>query len=231
MLLWSLMNMCWCYVYATPSRLTVMFGAYVSRIKRKSLIISLFLTWHCFCIHLYVTICMKLDPGMHIGMHLVFFGKAGVTISHWTKSFNSPSAKGHARLPTSPRHHLLLPGQQLLLALLLRPSFRSRASPRIGGTVRQRRRAREEEDERSQVCVVISSISHLCLPLCDLSCVTQLADCFIYLHVYLPSSGRALGYWLDHSMKCTSRGFDSLPLRLGRRAFSKGVKWLEEQKS
>jgi hypothetical protein len=22
---------------------------------------------------------MKLDPGMHIGMHLVFFGKAGVT--------------------------------------------------------------------------------------------------------------------------------------------------------
>jgi hypothetical protein len=24
---------------------------------------------------------MKLDPGMHIGMHLVFFGKSGVTIS------------------------------------------------------------------------------------------------------------------------------------------------------
>jgi hypothetical protein len=22
---------------------------------------------------------MKLDPGMHIGMHLVFFGKSGVT--------------------------------------------------------------------------------------------------------------------------------------------------------
>jgi hypothetical protein len=22
---------------------------------------------------------MKIDPGMHIGMHLVFFGKAGVT--------------------------------------------------------------------------------------------------------------------------------------------------------
>jgi hypothetical protein len=25
---------------------------------------------------------MKLDPGMHIGMHLVFFGKAGVTTIH-----------------------------------------------------------------------------------------------------------------------------------------------------
>jgi hypothetical protein len=24
---------------------------------------------------------MKLDPGMHIGMHLVFFGKSGVTHS------------------------------------------------------------------------------------------------------------------------------------------------------
>jgi hypothetical protein len=23
---------------------------------------------------------MKLDPGMHIGMHLVFFGKSGVTV-------------------------------------------------------------------------------------------------------------------------------------------------------
>jgi hypothetical protein len=57
----------------------VEFGAFVSRIKRKSLIISLFLTWYCFCIHLYVTICMKLDPGMHIVMHLVFFGKTGVT--------------------------------------------------------------------------------------------------------------------------------------------------------
>jgi hypothetical protein len=25
------------------------------------------------------TICMKLDPGMHIDLHLVFFGKIGVT--------------------------------------------------------------------------------------------------------------------------------------------------------
>jgi hypothetical protein len=23
---------------------------------------------------------MKLDPGMHIGLHLVFFGKSGVTV-------------------------------------------------------------------------------------------------------------------------------------------------------
>jgi hypothetical protein len=53
-----------------------------SRIKRKSLIIFLFLTWYYFCIHLYVTICMKLDPGMHIGLHLVFFGKIGVTPPH-----------------------------------------------------------------------------------------------------------------------------------------------------
>jgi hypothetical protein len=29
--------------------------------------------------HLYVTICMKLVPGMHIGVHLVSFGKSGVT--------------------------------------------------------------------------------------------------------------------------------------------------------
>jgi hypothetical protein len=26
---------------------------------------------------------MKLDPGMHIGLHLVFFGKSGVTLAAW----------------------------------------------------------------------------------------------------------------------------------------------------
>jgi hypothetical protein len=26
---------------------------------------------------------MKLDPGMHIGLHLVFFGKTGVTLVYW----------------------------------------------------------------------------------------------------------------------------------------------------
>jgi hypothetical protein len=28
---------------------------------------------------------MKLDPGMHIGLHLVFFGKTGVTVKHETR--------------------------------------------------------------------------------------------------------------------------------------------------
>jgi hypothetical protein len=56
-----------------------MFGVFVSRIKRNTLTIFLFLTWYCFCIHLYVTICMKHDPGMHMVMHLVFFRKTGVT--------------------------------------------------------------------------------------------------------------------------------------------------------
>jgi hypothetical protein len=32
-----------------------------------------------FLLFTYVTICMKLDPGMHIGLHLVFFGKTCVT--------------------------------------------------------------------------------------------------------------------------------------------------------
>jgi hypothetical protein len=27
---------------------------------------------------------MKLDPGMHIGLHLIFFGKTGVTIEETT---------------------------------------------------------------------------------------------------------------------------------------------------
>jgi hypothetical protein len=28
---------------------------------------------------------MKIDPDMHIGLHLVFFGKTGVTVYHTTK--------------------------------------------------------------------------------------------------------------------------------------------------
>jgi hypothetical protein len=32
------------------------------------------------CYSLMSTICMKLDPGMHIGLHLVFFGKIGMTV-------------------------------------------------------------------------------------------------------------------------------------------------------
>jgi hypothetical protein len=73
-----------------PSPLPVMFGAVISRIKRKSLIIFLFLMWYCFFIHLFVTICMKLDLGMHIGLHLVFFGKSGVTVSHMTSYLKQP---------------------------------------------------------------------------------------------------------------------------------------------
>jgi hypothetical protein len=38
-----------------------------------------FLTWYWTVIHLYVTICVKIDLGIHIVMHLVFFGKTGVT--------------------------------------------------------------------------------------------------------------------------------------------------------
>jgi hypothetical protein len=26
------------------------------------------------------TICLKIDPGMHIGLHLIFFEKTGVTV-------------------------------------------------------------------------------------------------------------------------------------------------------
>jgi hypothetical protein len=35
---------------------------------------------------------MKLDPGMHIGLHLVFFGKSGVT-----ESLNKATKKEMAR--------------------------------------------------------------------------------------------------------------------------------------
>jgi hypothetical protein len=57
-----------------------MFGAFVSRIKRNTLIIYLFLYVIFFYYSLMSTICMKIDPGMHIGLHLVFFGKTGVTL-------------------------------------------------------------------------------------------------------------------------------------------------------
>jgi hypothetical protein len=56
------------------------FVVFVSRIKRNTMIISLFfLTWYCFCYSLMSTICMKIDLGLHIVMHLVFFGKTRVT--------------------------------------------------------------------------------------------------------------------------------------------------------
>jgi hypothetical protein len=58
----------------------VKFGAFASLgFRCKSLIISFSLRDIVSIIHYDVTICMKLDPGIHIVKHLVFFGKLGVT--------------------------------------------------------------------------------------------------------------------------------------------------------
>jgi hypothetical protein len=40
---------------------------------------------------------MKLDPGMHIGLHLVFFGKTGVTVAHTRLSPQQPINQGATR--------------------------------------------------------------------------------------------------------------------------------------
>jgi hypothetical protein len=59
----------------------VKFGAFSSLgFHCKSLIISFSLRDIISVIHYDVTICMKLDPGIHIVKHLVFFGKSGVTV-------------------------------------------------------------------------------------------------------------------------------------------------------
>jgi hypothetical protein len=47
--------------------------------KCNTLIIFLFLYVILYCYSLMSTICMKLDSGMHIGLHLVFFREIGVT--------------------------------------------------------------------------------------------------------------------------------------------------------
>jgi hypothetical protein len=39
---------------------------------------------------------MKLDPGMHIGLHLVFFGKTGVTSSESNNYSPVPYGELHA---------------------------------------------------------------------------------------------------------------------------------------
>jgi hypothetical protein len=44
---------------------------------------------------------MKLDPGMHIGMHLVSFGKSGVTRRGCARS--APGEAAPARTPVRPR--------------------------------------------------------------------------------------------------------------------------------
>jgi hypothetical protein len=64
----------------------VKFGAFVSRIKRKSLIIFLFLYVILFLYSLLCHYMHELDPGMHIVMHLVFFGKTGVTTKQSNKT-------------------------------------------------------------------------------------------------------------------------------------------------
>jgi hypothetical protein len=64
-----------------PSRLLVEFGAFVSKIKHKSLISSFFLRDTVFVLtYMSLNICMIKDPSIHIVMHLVSFGKTGVTI-------------------------------------------------------------------------------------------------------------------------------------------------------
>jgi hypothetical protein len=66
-----------------PSRLPVKFGAFASPgFRCKSLIIYFSLRDIVSVIHYDVTICMKLDPDVHIVKHLVFFGKSGVTPRH-----------------------------------------------------------------------------------------------------------------------------------------------------
>jgi hypothetical protein len=46
------------------------------------------------------TICMKIDPGMHIGLHLVFFGKTGVTIDLWHQQPHSNDTNMIHLVPT-----------------------------------------------------------------------------------------------------------------------------------
>jgi hypothetical protein len=64
-----------------PQSIACGVGASVFRIElyNSDRIVSLFmfLYRYCYCYSLMATICMKLDPGMHIGMHLVCFSKTG----------------------------------------------------------------------------------------------------------------------------------------------------------
>jgi hypothetical protein len=63
----------------SPQSIACGVGASVSRIKQynSDRIVSRlwFYTWYYRCYSLMSIICMKLDPGMHIGMHLVCFSK------------------------------------------------------------------------------------------------------------------------------------------------------------
>jgi hypothetical protein len=65
----------------SPQSIACGVGASISRIElyNSDTIVSLFmfLYGYCYCYSLMSTICMKLDPGMHIVMHLVCFSKTG----------------------------------------------------------------------------------------------------------------------------------------------------------
>jgi hypothetical protein len=68
---------------------------------------------------------MKLDPGMHIGMHLVFFGKSGVTVAgleatvagasrHVVNAIHlQKTALVDARLPTQEHARRVEPGSKI----------------------------------------------------------------------------------------------------------------------
>jgi hypothetical protein len=43
---------------------------------------------------------MKLDPGMHIGMHLVYFGKSGVTLGDFHRK--APHRSDRCNIPVRP---------------------------------------------------------------------------------------------------------------------------------
>jgi hypothetical protein len=66
-----------------PQSIACGVGASVSRIElyNSDRFVTLFMLFYgyCYCYSLLSTICTKLDPGMHIVMHLVFFGKTGGT--------------------------------------------------------------------------------------------------------------------------------------------------------
>jgi hypothetical protein len=63
----------------SPQSIACGVGASVSRIELynsdRFVSLFMFLYGYCYCYSLMSTICMKLDPGMHIGMHLVCLSK------------------------------------------------------------------------------------------------------------------------------------------------------------
>jgi hypothetical protein len=50
---------------------------------------------------------MKLDPGMHIGMHSVFFGKAGVTTNYLEATMQIGDTNENQLSPTNKPFYFL----------------------------------------------------------------------------------------------------------------------------